>query len=201
MIHERRKGTESSHSELPSDYTQMVTEVFTSNFSEALAGLGLEPPARFVAGGEIYSDEIVVHVAIVQEGRLAGVTAYASSDFDPKASSPGVEDLLGICVDAVGDLVQSLFELAEKSGNPESLLSSSLDELAAGKAALPLEWTPADVGKRKIFLRVDRTNPQLDGAADEWLKKHDPEFLKNEEKELKKAEKLFVLPPKGSKPN
>jgi hypothetical protein len=196
MIHERRKGTDSRHSELPLDYTQMVTEVFISNFADSVESMKLSPAPVFIAKGEIYSDEIVVHISLVQEGRLAGTTAYASSDFDPKASSPSVEDLLGLCVDALGDLFQRLFELAQKSGTPALVLESNLQDLGEGQGGLPLEWTQVEVAKRKIHLKLDRANPALDQAADQWLAKNDPEFLKNEEKNLKDAEKLFVLPPK-----
>jgi len=194
MIHERRKSTESKFSELPSDYTQMVHEVFMSNFSDSVEAMKLSPAPVFVTQGEIYSDEIVVHASLVQEGRLAGTTAYASTDFDPKASSPSIEDLLSLCVDALGDLFQQLFELAEKSGDKANILDANLQDLGE----LPLEWTQVDINKRKLFVRVDRANPSLDQAADQWLAKNDPGFLENEAEESKKAEKLFVIPNKAA---
>jgi hypothetical protein len=197
MIHERRKGTTSSHSTLPVDYTRMVNEVFTTNFSDTLDAMALEPRPVFLSGGEIYADEIVVHVALVQEGRIAATSVYASTDFDPKASAPTIEDLLTICVDGVGEVMQTLCELAAKQDEKDSLLSSSLNELAES-GPVPQEWTQIEVSKRKIFVRADKTNPAMDAAADEWLAKHDPEFLKNEEKNAKSAEKLFVLPPDKS---
>ena len=197
MIHERRKGTGSSHSPLPVDYTRMVEEVFTTNFSDSVAAMELDPKPVFVAGGEIYADEIVVHVALVQEGRIAATQSYASSDFDPKASSPKIEDLLAVCVDAVGEVFAGLFEASSKLDEKEAILTASLNDLGE-KGPVPQEWTQIEVEKRKIHVRVDKTNPAMDAAADAWLAKNDPEFLKNEEKDLKKAEQLFVLPPKAS---
>jgi hypothetical protein len=66
---------------------------------------------------------------------------------------------------------------------------------------LPLEWTQVDVSKRKIFVRVDKSNPVLDDAADAWLAKHDPEHARGVKESDQAAEELFVLPPKqGKKP-
>jgi hypothetical protein len=187
----RRKGTDSRSSALPTDYLKMVEEVFTTNFSEQVSTLALEPAPTFVSGGEVYADEIVVRVALVQEGRLAGTTAHASSDFDPKASSPKIEDLLSLCVDALGEVFGGLFE------TPSALLSGSMGEVEG----LPLEWTQVDVSKRKIFVRVDKSNPVLDDAADAWLAKHDPEHARGVKESDQAAEELFVLPPKqGKKP-
>lgn len=197
MIHERRKGTGSSHSPLPVDYTRMVEEVFTTNFSDSVAALKLAPQPVFVAGGEIYSDEIVVHVALVQEGRIAATQAYASTDFDPKASSPKIEDLLAVCVDALGEVFAGLFDASGRLSEADAVFSASLSELAE-KGPVPQEWTQIEVEKRKLHVRADKTNPAMDAAADAWLAKNDPGFLENEEKEAKKAEQLFVLPPKAS---
>ncbi len=189
QLHLRRKGTDSRSSALPSDYLRMVEEVFVTNFSEQVSKLALNPAPAFVAGGEVYADEIVVRVALVQEGRLAGTTVHASSDFDPQASSPKIEDLLSLCVDALGEVFGGLFE------TPDVLLTASMAEIAG----LPLEWTQIDVSKRKIFVRVDKTNPVLDSAADEWLAKHDPEHARGVRESDEAAEQLFVLPPKAGK--
>jgi hypothetical protein len=169
----------------------MVEEVFTANFSEAITKLDLKPAPTFVSGGDVYADEIVVRVSLVQEGRLAGTTVHASSDFDPKASAPKIEDLLSLCVDALGEVFGGLFEA------PEALLSASMGEVAG----LPLEWTEVTQSKRKIFVRVDKSNLVLDQAADDWLAKHDPEHKRSERKSEQEAEKLFVLPPKAGKRN
>lgn len=189
-VFERRKATGGRSSGLPSDYLRMTEEVFASNFSDALGKCGDQPSARFSAGGEIYSDEVCVRMSLLQEGKLAGISVYASSDFDPKASAPTIETLLSICVDALGQVFQGLFEWAEKEGQFSTLLSANLVDLHD----LPLMWTQIEVEKRKIFVRVDKANPVLDQAADEWLSKNDPELKRQTTEEEEAAEGLFVLP-------
>jgi hypothetical protein len=194
---ERRKQTASSHSSLPKDYTGMLSGVFAANFSDRLKQLPETERLQFLSNGEIYGDEVVIHVSLVEEGKLAATTVHASCDFDPKASSPTVEDLLAICVDAVGDVFSSLFEAKpDPEGNP-AILSPALSAL--GNA--PFEWTETEVNKRKIWIKIDKSNPVLDQAADDWLAKNDPDFEKRLKEQEKDAESLFVLPPKnGGKP-
>ena len=189
---ERRKSSSTSHSDLPSDYTRMLSDVFSANFGDQLKALPEGEKVKFVAGGEIYGDEIVVHVSLVQEGALAATTVLASCDFDPRASSPTVEDLLALCVDGIGDVFSSLFQVAPDSqGNP-AILSPVLAELRGA----PFEWTQIEISKRKLHLKVDKSNPVLDQAADDWLAKNDPEYRAQLAEQEKEAEDLFVLPPK-----
>jgi len=190
---ERRKTTSSSHSALPSDYIGMLCGVFAANFSDRLKQLPEAQKLQFLSSGEIYSDEVVIHVSLVEEGKLAATTVHASCDFDPKASSPTVEDLLAICVDGVGDAFSALFEAKpDAEGNP-AILSPALTALGSA----PLLWTESEVNKRRIWLKIDKSNPVLDQAADDWLAKHDPEFEKRQQEEEKEAESMFVLPPKN----
>ncbi len=190
---ERRKTTSSSHSTLPKDYTGMLSGVFAANFSDRMKQLPDIEKLQFLSSGEIYSDEVVIHVSLVEEGKLSATTIHASCDFDPKASSPTVEDLLAICVDGVGDAFSSLFEAKpDADGNP-AILSPALSALGSA----PLLWTEAEVSKRKIWLKIDKSNPVLDQAADDWLAKNDPDFEKRQKEEAKEAESMFVLPPKN----
>ncbi len=191
-IKERRKPTASSFSPLPADYTKMVNEVFSANFGERVKNLEGASEPRFVASGEIYSDEVVVRISLVETGKLSATTIHTSCDFDPKASSPTVEDLLAACVDAAGDLFTALFERGpDEEGNP-ALLSPALAALGSA----PLQWTETEVAKRRIYLKVDKSNPVLDEAADDWLSKNDPDFKKRLADEEQQAESLFVVPPK-----
>jgi hypothetical protein len=188
----RRKESAGKSSALPSDYLQMVEEVFSSNFSDTLDKLSTDTPARFVAGGDVFADEVVVSLSLLKEGKLSGLSLFASSDFDPKASAPTIETLLSVCVDGIGQVFQGLFEIAEKKDALASLLDLNLADLPE----LPLMWTQIEVEKRKLFVRVDRSNPVLDQAADDWLAKHDPEQAKESRSEDQEAEKLFVVGPK-----
>jgi len=195
-VDERRKSTGGRSSELPSDYLRMTEEVFTSNFSDALEKCGKSPPSQFSAGGDIYSDEVIVRMSLLQDKKLAGISVYASSDFDPKASAPTIETLLSLCVDALGQVFQGVFDWAEKEGQFSQLLEANLVDLDD----LPLVWTPIEVEKRKTFVRVDKANPVLDQAADDWLAKNDPELKKQSQKEEQDAAGLFVLPTHKASP-
>jgi hypothetical protein len=174
----------------------MIEQVFSANFSDELKKL---PPAlspSFVARGEIYADEIVARVSLVLKNHLAGATVLASTDFDPQASAPKAEELLSHCVDAIGQIFQGLFEL------PSSIQTFIEGELSEAKQeGLPLQWTELEVEKRKIFVKLDKSNPVLEEAADAWLSKHDPEHAVQLKQDEQEAEKLFVLPPKPSKKN
>lgn len=180
-------------SELPSDFTQMVRDVYTKNFTEGLQALEKVAQGKpgFEARGIIYSDEIVLGVSLGIEGQLAATTVYCSVDFDPKASTPKAEDLLSLCVDAIG----SFFDQFLDPKKPELL-----EQLASGTLGamedVPFDWTQLEFEKKRLYLKVDKANPKLDAMTDDWLAKNDPEF-QAEEKELEEeSSKLFVTGPK-----
>jgi hypothetical protein len=177
---------------LPNDYLQMVEQVFASNFDAGLKALAkLKAKSRFEAGGAVYPNEVILSVSLLQEGKLSATTAHASADFDPKASSPTVEDLLAACVDAVGSLFQLLLNPKQKD-RIEAIASESLASLED----IPFQWTKVEVDNRKIFLKVDKSNLSLDKAADDWLAKNDPEAIAETEEEQRETEDLFFTGPK-----
>ena len=108
-------------------------------------------------------------------------------DFDPKANLPTAQDLLNVCVDAIAGVFQGLLDPKNKE-RLEQLTSESLSALED----VPFEWTAVDIEKRKVFVRLDKSNPTLDAMADDWLAKNDPEFKKKEDSEHSETEKLFV---------
>ncbi|OFZ21975.1 MAG: hypothetical protein A2X94_16085 [Bdellovibrionales bacterium GWB1_55_8] len=190
---DRRKNTPSKSSPLPVDFTRMVTDVFISNFDGGIKILQeiKSTPANFLAQGNIYSDEILLVVSLTLSGQLSATTVYASCDFDPKASSPSVEDLLGACVDGIGSIFSQLL-----SHTNRKKLEQVADESLAALDGLPFEWTPVEVERQRIFLRIDRANPNLEKMADDWLRAHDPEMREIEAEEEKETEDLFVTGPK-----
>lgn len=194
---ERRLGKKSSGfrtptSPLPVDYLRMVQELFTSHFDEGLKAFSkLKAEPRFEATGAIYPDEVVLSVSLGNEGVLAATTVHASCDFDPKASAPTVQDLLGACVDAVGGVFGELLDPKK----PERL-EQLADESLAALEDIPYDWTALEVEKRKVYLKVDKSNPSLDQMTEDWLAKNDPKYAEREEEEQKETEKLFFTGPK-----
>lgn len=198
MALERRKTEAQRSSPLPQDYLSMVAEVFTTNFDSGLKKLSklTKDKVHFDASGEIFPEEIILAVTLFQEKKLNASTVYASCDFDPKASSPTIQDLLPLCVDAIGAVFQPLLT----SKDPEvfdQLISSSLSALDN----IPFEWTKLQVENKRVYVKMNKANPRLDHMADDWLKKHDPKLKEREDEEEEQVKNLFVTGPKKGSGN
>lgn len=195
----RRPETRQPSSPLPRDYLKMVNEVFSANFDDSVTKLSkfADEEIRFEASGAVFPNEVILSVSLVVGEHLSATTVHASADFDPKASSPTVQDLLSICVDAIAGVYQPLLstESTDSQDRIESLLSTSM----ATMEDVPFEWTQTEIDKRKIFIKMDKTNPKLEEIADDWLKKHDPELAQQEVREEKETEGLFITGPKPAK--
>lgn len=177
----RKSGQVRSGGGLPADFTEMVREVFTTNFDREMKKLAaVKADPVFSSKGEIFPNEIVLSVTLGHEGQIAATTVYASVDFDPKASSPTAEDLLGACIDALGAVFSQILA----------------DESLSALENVPYEWTKLEIEKHHIFVKIDKSNPALDEMADDWLAKNDPKSLEEDEEEQKETEKLFVTGPK-----
>lgn len=198
---------------LPVDYVRMVKEVFTNHFEALLKECAEKckdealARATFEIQGAIYADEILFSVSLTEPSRVAATTVHTSCAFDPKASAPNAQDILGACVDAASELFTSILDPAAASEKLGSLLNDSLGSLIENSAiksdtekkliALPVEWTSVEVNRTKVFMRVDKSNLALDKQAEDWLEKNDPEYEARKEAEQKETEKLFVKGPKN----
>ena len=182
----------SQASDLPKDFLKLVKEIFTTNFEEGLTALAkIHPGPRFEPRGAVFADEVVLSMSLILEAQLAATTGYASCDFDPKASSPTAQEVLAACLDALGSLFDGILD----AKNPERLKQLVGESLSAIDDA-PYDWSPVEVDRFKIYLKIDKTNPALDEMADEWLKKHDPDRKARKKREHEETEKLFVSGPR-----
>jgi hypothetical protein len=191
---ESRKNTVKSSSrlsraaDLPVDFTKIVREVYTTNFAEGLKILEKYRKAgnSFEVRGSIFTDEIVLGVSLVTEGAMPATTIYCSVDFDPTASAPTAQELLNICVDAVGSLYGTLLDVKR----PERI-----EQLAAGSLSafeeIPFEWTKIEFDGRRVWLLVDKSNPTLDEMTDKWLAENDPDSASAEDEYEEETEDLF----------
>ena len=98
-----------------------------------------------------------------------------------------MQDLLSICVDAAGGLFGTLLTLGDKQQ-----LEQLADESLSALNNVPFEWTGLKVEKQTVFLMIDKSNPQIDTLADQWLEKNDPEAEKRRKEEEEQTEALFV---------
>ena len=176
------------HSDLPVDYLRMVTDVFAKNFDTALkkfAKIKADPTVSCY--GSVYPSEVVVAISISHPDSLAANTFYASMDYDPRASSPKVEELLQLCIDAIAALCEPILNTKK----PEELEALAEDSISA-LDNVPFEWTEVPFEKKRVFMKMDKSNPSLDLKTDDWLAKHDPETKSNIQMEQQEAKELFV---------
>ncbi len=188
---ERRLTSKTKSSPLPIDYLEMVTEIFSSHFDTGLKLYSeIRPNSHFQAFGEIFSNEIILAVSLICEGHLSATTVYASSNFDPQASAPTAQEILSACVDAIGTIYQPLLD----PSHPE-MVSHLAEESLSSLENVPFDWTLIEANQKQIYVKIDKSNPTLDGLADHWLRKNDPDLEKLESENQKETEKLFVTGP------
>lgn len=173
---------------LPEDYLKMVNEVFSNNFEEGLKVYEqIKEGPYFHSDGGIFSDEIVLSVSLLHKDQMIGTSVHGSIDFDPTASSPTAEELLGAAVDAIGSVYSELLDPSQ---------GETLRQVAEGSLAslenIPFTWTEMKLNKKTAYLKVDKANPKLERMTDDWLKENDPDFQKRLDEEQKETEELFV---------
>jgi hypothetical protein len=175
--------------ELPLDFTKIVREVYTTNFSDGLKILKKHQKAKsaFDVRGAIFTDEIVLGISLITDGAMAATTIHCSLDFDPTASTPTAQDLLNICVDAIGSLYATVLD-PSKAERIQLLADGALSEIPE----FPLEWTKVEFDGRRVWLLVDKSNPTLDEMTDKWLAENDPEIEAEEDEHDEETADLFM---------
>lgn len=161
---DRRKDTPLNGTKLPRAYLKLVEDVFNKNFSKHLLG-EKSKKEKFVVHGEIFPDELILVVSLQNPKNLRSTTCYASVDFEAPAhtsektasasASDAVEASVNQCVDATASFFNTFFT----EGRP---VDYDLEYRQ--------NWTPVDIDKKtRVFLRINRDNPDLEAAADEIL--------------------------------
>lgn len=173
---ERRKlaADHSPHTDLPSDFLKLVNETLLQSFQESLLHFKKTyPDVHFESGGQLFSDEVILQVTLnFGLKNLAATTFYASADFDPQHETLTLDKVLPLCLDAIGTLLEFYLnpkevELMNKLAEPNI---SVLDEA-------PFVWTKLhDNHSHSLWLRMDKANPKLEQATQDWLKANDPQF-------------------------
>ena len=162
---DRRKDTLLRGSKLPRDYLKLVEDIFNKNFAKQLV---IEKGAKekFVVNGELFPDEVLLSISLQAPGKsMRMTTCYASVDHPPVAlknesgkpasSTEAVQHSVNLCVDATASFFNNYFT----EGRP---LEYDL-EYRQG-------WTPVEIDKNtKVYLRINRDNPDLEAVADAIL--------------------------------
>lgn len=201
MIESRKNAAKptsrlSRSAELPLDYTRNVRDVYATNFEEGLKLLKTFQKVNnsFDVRGAVFPDEIVLSVSLVSDKQISATTVHCSMDFDPKASSPSAQDLLNVCVDAVGSIFGMLLDPAKPEAI-EKLASGSLGSVED----LPFEWTKIEFDNRRVWILADKSNPNLDEMTDKWLAENDPALHSEEDEYEAETKDLFVTGAKAKK--
>ncbi len=177
MKWDRRLNSTFPSADLPADYLKLVESTLTNAMEKGLTHLKtLYPDARFKSYGAIYGDEVLLAITLsLGTGNLAATTVYASVDYLPNIPEPGLENTLSAALDAVGGVFEHYLD-PEDHEKIEQLASRSLSALEEA----PFEWTKLEAPEAKVgvWVKMDKSNPELDALTEEWLSKNDPEYKK-----------------------
>lgn len=174
---------------LPLDYTKLVAEVVYTQFAEVFDAFHAEKRVapKVVARGSLGPSEIILALSFEKPNSIAAVTTYASVDYDPKASLPKAEELLGACLDALGAYLEGFLNKMDLD-RANHFFEGQWDLFSD----IAHEWTEVSVDGRKVFLRVDRANLGLDELTDAWLEANDPKQKLKANETHTATENLFV---------
>ena len=98
--------------------------------------------------GQIYSNEFLLRVSFLEEGRLKQSNFEASVEYDYKKEN--FMSLLDLTVDAVLSMMKNFF--------------------LKGDASLPIQWKKYQLEKKLIFLQYHTINTELESLANQLLK-------------------------------
>jgi hypothetical protein len=172
--------TDSKSSPLPADYLKLVTETLTQAMEKGLVELRkTHPVSEFHVDGTLFGDEALVVVTLSHgEHNVVATTVHSSADYNPAAEKPGLEATLAACVDAAA----SVFEYYLDPTQPARIAQIADRSLGALEDA-PFDWTKTG----GAWVKLDKSNPQLEAAAEEWLAKNDPDYQARLEREQQEA--------------
>jgi hypothetical protein len=166
--------------ELPLDYLKMVEESIQHLLAPGLLEMKKSlPVCNIKASGALYSNEVLLAITLSHgEKNLIATTVYASSDFNPMNQEPGLEAILDECLDSAG----SIFSHYLDPKHPERITQLASASIGSLEEA-PFEWTPMEDTKINVWVKIDKSNPALESLTEDWLKKNDPNYLKDDETE------------------
>lgn len=192
---EKRKTTNGpapKASPLPVDYLRLVEQTLTQAMEAGLAEIKkIHPVSEFSADGILYADEVLLAITLSHGDQvLAATTVTASADYNALQAKPTLEDVLSQCLDGVG----SVFEHFLDPKFPDRISGLAQSNLGALEDA-PFEWTASESKLASVWVKVDKSNPKLDAAAEDWLAKNDPDYetrkSKSEARDSTEAEEFL----------
>lgn len=129
---------------LPPDSTKVIKDVVAKNFKTFVKDKNVK------LDGDIYMDEIVIMLGFQNKNGIKQVNFLASADHDMKKKN--TMEQIYLAIDALGSMISQYVE-------------------ADGDIELPTEWTEFDFDKKKVYLKFDTSNTDLEAEADALLNK------------------------------
>lgn len=184
-----RLSTSTKWTEIPEEFLGKVRAVFQNQF-KTQAAVG-----EFLVDGQIYSEEVVLRVGYVEQGRLKQINFEASMDL--KGVAPKAFEASETDITADGETLAQAFtdrktagagfdadEEAEAAGEQTTLmdrlfscidvLGSLMEEYFEGgedvdKIDIPLHWKGYEFEGETIYLQYSTVNTKLEEEANRLL--------------------------------
>lgn len=128
---------------LPPELVTQICSVFEEAF-EAQKTKG-----TFSAEGRIYTNEILLRVGFLEQGRLAQANFEVSLDFNPKKQN--ALEYIHLAIDCAASMMETFF--AEEEAFTD----------------MPTAWRAIDLEGKKVFIQVSTANAKLEKEADKLL--------------------------------
>ncbi len=151
-----RKRHNKNPTSLPKDFLSTVAGLFQKQFTKSLNG------STFLVYGNLFADEVVVCVSLSHPKSLPAASLHISADLPEKMGEnpEKVTERLKSMVDVAASWFSQCFDAGKG-------LEAVLEEMKE----TPLAWQEFEWEGTKLFIKLNRDNYTLEGAADELLQK------------------------------
>lgn len=137
----------------PNEFSAQIEAVFRENFASKLED------KKIIVEGRIYPEEILLRVGYNSKGELRQNNFEASTSYSTEKED--AVDRIHNCVDAIATMMADWFESSEE-------------------LELPLSWLEYPVESKKIYLRYNTENTELEALADSLLGEYADSFYVEE---------------------
>jgi len=137
----RKTNKKIKSTNIPVEYLKNIKNVFTTAFKSRLG------KREIFVEGRMFPEELILCV-----GYLPNPKGLRQMNFEASIDHSGkdVVEKMNICIDAISSMMDQYLDSGEEM-------------------ELPLEWTPYDFEKTKVYLRTSGRNTVLENQANEIL--------------------------------
>lgn len=141
---------------LPKEFLQTVAKLFQEQFDKESGG------SSFMSYGALYPNEVILCVSLANPKSLAAASMHLSSDLpkDVSEKPEKVTEKLQVMVDMAASWYAQCFQGG-----------AGLDAVLQEMNELDPSWQEVDWEGDTVFVKINKDNYALEGAASEFLKK------------------------------